>query len=226
MRRGFNRYIGPGPWELWRGPWISEGPHRLNVLFCFFFIFCGYFQLFLVYFYLLSGHYVAQEINHLWQFTKGFIGPHILKVILFRRAKFLLEALFQYAITADYPFRNETKSEWSRQQIENRGNNVSNGKRRWRQLWGSHTCHNNTWHRPISMGHSMLERWCDGVKCYIVSNSYIPDCNEAFPSYTRWSNIWYSYRMTGVINASICFCPGKCQPLMYYPSFASFNIII
>jgi hypothetical protein len=53
-----------------------------------------------------------------------------------------LVALFQYIITADYPFRNETKSEWSRQQIDNRGNNVPNGKRRWRQLWGSRTCHN------------------------------------------------------------------------------------
>jgi hypothetical protein len=37
--------------------------------------------------------------------------PRALKVVLLRRAKFLLEALFQYAITADYPFRNETKSE-------------------------------------------------------------------------------------------------------------------
>jgi hypothetical protein len=26
-------------------------------------------------------------------------------------AKFLLKALFQYVITADYPFRNETKNE-------------------------------------------------------------------------------------------------------------------
>ena len=47
-------YIGPGPWEPWRGPWISEGPHRLNhrrFFLVFFPIFGGYFQLFLVYFY-------------------------------------------------------------------------------------------------------------------------------------------------------------------------------
>ena len=61
--------------------------------------------------------------------------PRAPKVVLFRRANFLLEALFQYVIKVDYPFRNEAKSEWSRQQIENRGNNVSNGKRRWRQIF-------------------------------------------------------------------------------------------
>jgi hypothetical protein len=37
--------------------------------------------------------------------------PRALKVVLLRRAQFLLEALFQYVITADYPFRNETESE-------------------------------------------------------------------------------------------------------------------
>jgi hypothetical protein len=72
---------------------------------------------------MLSGHSAAQEINHLWKSTSDFIGPQILKVVLFRRAKFVLEALFQYVMSADYPFRNETKSEWSRQQIDNRGNN-------------------------------------------------------------------------------------------------------
>jgi hypothetical protein len=134
-----------------------KGPIGLtiDVLFWLYFsIFCGYFQLFLVYFYMLCGHSVAQEIHHLWQFTSGFIGPQILnfarslslspvpKVVLFRSATFPLEALFQYVITSDYPFRNETKSEWSRQQIENRGNNVSNGKRRWRQIWGCRTFYN------------------------------------------------------------------------------------
>jgi len=30
MRGGFSRYIGPGPGEPRKGPWISEGPHSLN----------------------------------------------------------------------------------------------------------------------------------------------------------------------------------------------------
>jgi hypothetical protein len=46
-----SEYIGQRPWE----PWISEGPHSLNhrcfILIVLFFIFWGYFQLFLVYFY-------------------------------------------------------------------------------------------------------------------------------------------------------------------------------
>ena len=54
---------------------------------------------------MLSGHSAAQEIKHLWKFTSGFIEPQILnfegslslspalKAVLFRLAKFLLEAL-------------------------------------------------------------------------------------------------------------------------------------
>ena len=30
MRRGFSGYIGPGPAEPRRDPWISEGPHNLS----------------------------------------------------------------------------------------------------------------------------------------------------------------------------------------------------
>jgi hypothetical protein len=49
-----------------------------DILFRFVFFFGGYFQLFLVYFYMLSGHSAVQEINNLWKFTSGFIGPQIL----------------------------------------------------------------------------------------------------------------------------------------------------
>ena len=73
----FSRYIGPGPEEPERGPWISEGPnslsHRRFILICFHFL--GHVQLFLD---MLSGHSAAQEIKHLWKFGSGFIEPEIL----------------------------------------------------------------------------------------------------------------------------------------------------
>jgi hypothetical protein len=42
---GFNRYIGPGPEEPRKDPWISEGPHSLaiDVLFWFFSLYFWYF---------------------------------------------------------------------------------------------------------------------------------------------------------------------------------------
>ena len=56
-----------------------KGPHSLNhrrfILIFFSPFFGGYFQLFLVYFYMLSGHSAVQEINNLWKFTSGFLRP-------------------------------------------------------------------------------------------------------------------------------------------------------
>ena len=58
----------------------------------------------------LSGHSAAQNIKHLWTLTSGFIGPQILnferssacprctKGVLYRHAKFLLEALITYYV--------------------------------------------------------------------------------------------------------------------------------
>jgi hypothetical protein len=102
MRGRFSRYIGPGPGELRKGPWISEGPLSLShrhFIFIFSY-FVWYFQLFLVCLDMLTGHSVAQEIKHLWKFTSGFIWPQISvcprgpKAVLFRIAKFLLKALY------------------------------------------------------------------------------------------------------------------------------------
>jgi hypothetical protein len=90
-----------------RNPLNSEVPlnlsHKHFIL--IFHIFGGYFQLFLVYLDIFSGYSAAQEIKHLWKFTSVLLDPkssilrelsvcpRILKAVLFRLAKFLLEAL-------------------------------------------------------------------------------------------------------------------------------------
>ena len=74
--RGFNRYIGPGPGEPRKSPWISEWPHSL-IINNFFFIGGGW------YFQLKSS--ILREVS---------VCPRGPKAVMFRLAKFLLDALY------------------------------------------------------------------------------------------------------------------------------------
>ena len=99
MSRGHERGVQPvhrsGPGEPRRGLWISEEPHSLcngRFILIFFLFFCGYFQLFIDFWILVVAHqwfYWTSNLN--FQRSLGLSpGP---KAVLFRLAKFLLEAL-------------------------------------------------------------------------------------------------------------------------------------
>ena len=77
-RRGVQPVHRSGAWRSQKGVCESlKGSIALvtDVLFWFLFHSLGYVQLFLD---MLSEHFAAQEIKHLWKFSSGFIEPQIL----------------------------------------------------------------------------------------------------------------------------------------------------
>ena len=92
MRGRFSLYIGLGPGDSRRGPWISEKNPKPSFYFDFFILGIGFFQLFLVYLekwlykiHLDFGIIVVYHHSHLQCnqeghnfITSGFIGPQIL----------------------------------------------------------------------------------------------------------------------------------------------------
>jgi hypothetical protein len=72
---GFSRYIGPGPGDPRRSPWIFEEPQSLShrrLIFIFYF-FGGYFQLFLCKIHLDFWIMVVYHHSHLCNVTRKVI---------------------------------------------------------------------------------------------------------------------------------------------------------